>query len=111
MLAWSKDELDDKNETFETWNDFSERISRAISNISIISDTKPTFIVSSGGAIAMSLMKILEINSKSMIDINFQIRNTSFTELLHKPNKTNLVAFNQINHLIESRDESMITYA
>jgi broad specificity phosphatase PhoE len=110
MLAWSEDELDFKNGAFESWNEFSARISRAISNIAIDSD-KPTFIVSSGGAIAMLLMKILETKPKSMIDMNFQIRNTSFTELLHKPHKTNLVAFNQINHLIETRDNSMITYA
>lgn len=110
MLAWSKDELDDKEDILETWKVFSGRVSRAISNISISSD-KPTFIVSSGGAIAMTLMKILDTNPKSMIDINFQIRNTSFTELIHKPNKTNLVAFNQINHLTQTRDTSMITYA
>lgn len=110
MLAWSKDELDFNKGAFENWNDFSSRINRAISNISVDSK-KPTFIVSSGGAIAMTLMKILETNPKSMIDMNFQIRNTSFTELIHKPHKTKLVAFNQINHLIETRDSSMITYA
>tara|TARA_R110001592_G_scaffold138511_6_gene357812 strand:+ start:26627 stop:27301 length:675 start_codon:yes stop_codon:yes gene_type:complete len=110
MLAWSQDELEINNGNLETWSEFSDRISRAISELSIDSD-KPTFIVSSGGAIAMLLMKILQTNSKSMIDMNFQIRNTSFTELLNKPHKTNLVAFNQINHLIETRDDNMITYA
>lgn len=110
MLAWSKDELDIQSGKLESWNEFSERIARALSTISTDSD-KPTVIVSSGGAIAMLLMNILETHANSMIDMNFQIRNTSFTELLHKPHKTNLVAFNQINHLIETRDDSMITYA
>lgn len=110
MLAWSKDELNDKNKSIESWDDFSERITRALSNISISSD-KPTFIVSSGGAIAMLLMKVLGTEPSSMIDMNFQIRNTSYTEIICRPHKTNLVAFNQINHLIETRDDNMITYA
>ncbi len=110
MFAWSQDELDLELLALESWNDFSDRISRAISEVNLDSD-KPTLVVSSGGAIAMLLMKILNTDPKSMIDINFQIRNTSFTEIEHRPHKTNLVAFNQINHLIAARDENIITYA
>ena len=110
MLAWSKDELNNEKGEFESWGDFSTRISKAIASVSVDSE-KPTLVVSSGGAISMLLMQILDVTPKTMIDMNFQIRNTSFTEILSRPHKKNLVAFNQINHLIEHRDKTMITYA
>jgi broad specificity phosphatase PhoE len=110
MLAWSKDELNYEYGDFEKWDEFSARISRAASSVAVNTE-KPTLVVSSGGAISMLLMHILNITPEKMIDINFQIRNTSFTEIISKPHKKNLVAFNQINHLIENCDEAMITYA
>lgn len=110
MLAWSNNELDNEKGDFESWDEFSKRVARAVSSIAGNSE-KPTLVVSSGGTISMLLMQILDISPKTMIDMNFQIRNTSFTEIISKPHKQNLVAFNQINHLIESNDATMITFA
>ncbi len=110
MLAWSNDELEDIDEGFESWKIFSERVSRAIGNTSPHPE-KPTLVVSSGGAIAMLLMQILQAPPKVMIDLNFQIRNTSFTEIITKPHKKNLVAFNQIHHLSETGKSQLITFA
>ena len=110
MLAWSNDELNNEKGGFESWEDFSTRITRAIASVSGDPD-RPTLVVSSGGAISMLLMQILDVSPKTMIDMNFQIRNTSFTEIISRPHKKTLVAFNQINHLIENRDDTMITFA
>ena len=98
MLAWSNNKLDHQSEDLESWSEFSSRVDRALSKLTETSSNTPQLIVSSGGAIAIKLMKILETTPKTMINLNFQIRNTSFTELLVKPEKINLVTFNQINH-------------
>lgn len=111
MLAWSQDALDCQSENLESWDLFSKRVSRALSKVTEPDIHAPQIIVSSGGAIAITLMQILGVEPNTMIDLNFQIRNTSYTELLIKPNRTNLVAFNQVNHLLETGDESLISYA
>jgi len=111
MLAWSCNELDTENQTLESWEHFSQRITRAIHSSQDDATDRPTIIVSSGGAIAMLLKQILEINAKTMINLNFQIRNTSFTEVLMKPHKQSLVAFNQVNHLSHKEYRDMLTYA
>ncbi len=111
MLAWSCNELSPKSGPMESWNTFSDRINNAIKETQRLSGDNPIIVVSSGGAIAMLLKQILEINAKTMIDINFQIRNTSFTEVMAKPHKINLVAFNQVNHLSFQEDQHLLTFA
>ena len=111
MLAWSNNELDIKDQALESWEHFSQRITRAINAAQAHASERPTVIISSGGAIAMLLMQVLEVNAKTMINLNFQIRNTSFTEILMKPHKQSLVAFNQVNHLSDKQYQAMLTYA
>lgn len=111
MLAWSNNELELEAQQLESWNSFSNRITQAILDAGSDSSDKPTLIVSSGGAIAMLLKQILEVNARTMIDLNFQIRNTSFTEILFKPHKQSLVAFNQVNHLSDKQYQDLLTYA
>lgn len=111
MLAWSNNELALEDYKLETWENFSQRITEAILEAGNETSEKPTIIVSSGGAIAMLLKQILEVNAKTMIELNFQIRNTSFTEILFKPHKQSLVAFNQVNHLSEKQHQGLLTYA
>lgn len=111
MLAWSTNELDNEKYKLESWTEFSNRVQAAINSVLDDDKEKTTLIISSGGAIAMTLMKVLGVNPKTMINLNFQIRNTSFTELNLKAYKQELVAFNQINHLIEYKDKGFITYA
>lgn len=111
MLAWSNNELAVEGEQLESWNSFAERIRQAILDAGADSSDKPTLIVSSGGAIAMLLKQILEVNAKTMIELNFQIRNTSFTEIRFKPHRQNLVAFNQVNHLSGKQYKDFLTFA
>lgn len=111
MHAWSNNELKLQADELETWDHFSKRIERAIRTAENSHSDKPVLIVSSGGAIAMLLKQILEVNAKTMINLNFQIRNTSFTEVLIKPHKQILVAFNQVNHLSSQQHQKLLTYA
>lgn len=110
MLAWSRQELSLPTE-METWNDFSERIQRGLDHCSALDDDKPCLIITSGGAIAMLLKHILETNAQKMIDLNFQIRNTSFTEVIVKSNNALLVAFNQINHFTDAKQDALVSFA
>ena len=111
MLAWSNNELALEEYQLESWDNFAHRITQAILNAGSDNSDKPTLIVSSGGAIAMLLKQILDINAKTMIELNFQIRNTSFTEILFKPHRQSLVAFNQVNHLSDKQYRDLLTYA
>ncbi|MFV1873862.1 MAG: histidine phosphatase family protein [Oleiphilus sp.] len=111
MLAWSEDQLDHQKHTLESWHAFSARISRALNSIPKNEQDEPTIVVTSGGAIAMLMANLLRVSPRVMIDMNFQIRNTSFSEIIKKPHKEHLVAFNQINHLIDQQDSKLITFA
>lgn len=111
MLAWSEGQLDHQTNSLESWQEFASRISRALNSIPENESDKPTIVVTSGGAIAMLMMNLLKVSPRVMIDMNFQIRNTSYSEIIKKPHKEHLVAFNQINHLIEQRDTKLITFA
>jgi broad specificity phosphatase PhoE len=111
MLAWSSNELTSPDNNLESWEEFGNRIWRAIHAAEQQSSDKPTLIVSSGGAIAMLLKQILGVDAKTMINLNFQIRNTSFTEVHIKPFKQSLAAFNQVNHLSDRHHKEMLTYA
>jgi len=109
MLAWSHNELDDYNG--ESWGEFDARVNEAFSKIQTAETKEPIWLISSGGVIAMLLKQILDVNSHKMIDLNFQIRNTSMTDVYFKPNKKALAAFNQVPHLDHSDRLNAVTYA
>jgi broad specificity phosphatase PhoE len=111
MLKWSSNGLVSAENRLESWSEFESRIRRAITMAEQESSDKPTLIITSGGAIAMLLKQILGTDAKTMINLNFQIRNTSFTEVHIKPLKHSLAAFNQVNHLSEMQHQDMLTYA
>ena len=62
---------------------------------------------SSGGTISAITAESLNIeNEMKIADLNFSIRNTSFTSFLYSKEKFNLLSFNELPHL----KEDMITF-
>jgi broad specificity phosphatase PhoE len=90
------------------WKEFRKNSINALNKIK--SETKKgeqIAVFSSGGTISSMIGKVLGIEDEIVIaDLNFSVRNTSFSKLLYSNKETNLLTFNELPHL---RDE-MITF-
>ena len=64
-------------------------------------------VFSSGGTISSIIGDVLKLNNELVVaDLNFSVRNTSFSTLLYSNNETNLLTFNELPHL----KDDMITF-
>ncbi|GFD67903.1 histidine phosphatase family protein [Alteromonas sp. KUL106] len=109
MLAWSQDEL--AHELLdETWSQFEERVHRMLMHLQS-TDAKRVLVVSSGGAIAMMLKHILGYDAATVININLQIRNASFSQCFANPRGVHLNNFNSVPHLDVIDRLHAITYS
>ena len=62
---------------------------------------------SSGGTISSIIGEVLQLNDEIKIaDLNFSVRNTSYSTLLYSNDEINLLSFNELPHL----KEDMITF-
>ena len=109
MLAWSKDELE-HGLLDETWKTFEGRVSGMLEQLQH-SDAKRVLVVSSGGAIAMMLKQILGYSDETVINMNLQIRNTSFSQCFANPRGLHLNNFNSVPHLDVLDRLHAITYS
>ncbi|MDO6569207.1 histidine phosphatase family protein [Alteromonas sp. 1_MG-2023] len=97
MLAWAADELD-HNLLDESWAAFEARVAAMLSMLQN-TDAKRVLVVSSGGAIAMMLKHILGYDSATVINMNLQIRNASFSQCFANARSVHLNNFNSVPHL------------
>ena len=90
------------------WKEFRKNSINALNQIkSEIKKGEKIGVFSSGGTISSIIGKVLGIEDEIVIaDLNFSVRNTSFSKLLYSNKETNLLTFNELPHL---RDE-MITF-
>lgn len=82
----------------ESWLEFSERVACAARFIQASGASK-ILVVSSGGPIAMLAKQVLQAPAQSAIELNLQIRNTSFSHYYFNQTSLQLVSFNNIPHL------------
>lgn len=109
MLDWSV--TSGTNDCSESWVDFEQRVSNSLKQIHRTASKNDNIVlVSSGGAISMALKWVLNLNAGQMIDINFQIRNSSITHLELKKDRIVLAGFNQLPHLETASNKHLITY-
>lgn len=97
MLAWAADELD-HGQLDESWHQFENRVASMLSTLQE-TNVKRVLVVSSGGAIAMMLKHILGYDSSTVINMNLQIRNASFSQLFANTRGVHLNNFNSVPHL------------
>jgi broad specificity phosphatase PhoE len=109
MLAWSQDELE-HGLLDETWAQFEGRVGSMLTRLQN-SDAKRVLVVSSGGAIAMMLKHILGYDSKTVINMNLQIRNASFSQCFANKRGVHLNNFNSVPHLDVTDRLHAITYS
>lgn len=90
------------------WDSFRSNVKKALK--AIFNQTKKSeqiAIFSSGGTISSIVGESLEISKESIIaDLNFSVRNTSFSTFFYSNNEFNLMSFNELPHL----KEDMVTF-
>ena len=109
MLAWSKDQLAHAH-LDKTWSEFSLRTKSVLEKMQS-TNAKRILVVTSGGAIAMMLKHILGYDSSTVINMNLQIRNASFSQCFANPRGIHLNNFNSVPHLDVIDRLHAITYS
>lgn len=107
-IHWAKGELN--MEGFETFTRFKARVTEGFHHLKddLMPKHKSVAIFSSGGTIGMLLGLVLELKDEKVMELNWQIRNTSITELSFGNGKFYLRGFNYCPHL-EQKPE-LLTY-
>jgi broad specificity phosphatase PhoE len=98
MRAWSQNLLPEET-LDESWQDFKNRVLRALNAVCEQNNDKPILIVSSGGAISMLMSLVLGLDAKQVIELNMQVRNTSISHFFFNKSNIRLSSFNNIPHL------------
>lgn len=93
----------------ERWQDFHERVRLALLNIQRCGHQR-VLVVSSGGPIGLLASQVLEAPANTAIELNLQIKNSSFAHFFFNDYATKLAGFNHVPHLdIPSRFDA-VTY-
>ncbi len=96
LKLWSENRL--AGDLPESWENFKSRVTDTLSQIQeSIGGT--CLVVSSGGAISMALGQILDLKPQKVIDLNLQIKNSSFSHIHLGHDRMHLSSFNNIPHL------------
>lgn len=110
MLLWSQNKLDPA-EIKESWSAFQARVALAIDLIKDSEGHGPVLVVSSGGAIAMFLSLVLGLSATQVVELNMQIRNTSFSHFYFNQDNIRLSSFNNVPHMDIPERLSSITFS
>jgi broad specificity phosphatase PhoE len=108
MIAWSKNSL--SSYAGESWTNFRERVNRAAQDI-LESEHKNVMVVTSGGAMAVFLMGLLNSSVEQAVGFNLQIKNTSVNQFFFNSKGYQLSSFNNVPHLDTPEKIALMTYS
>lgn len=108
MLCWSQETLNMPNN--ETWLDFCGRVNNGADFIKQ-SEHKKVLVVTSGGAMAVFLMALLNLSVEQAVAFNLQIKNTSVNHFYFNKKGFQLNSFNGVPHLDSINHLDKITYS
>ena len=107
LHKWVKNEI--IVEGIIPWKEFRSKLNvNALKTIiSEIEKGEQIAVFSSGGTISSIIGEVLQLKDEIKIaDLNFSVRNTSYSTLLYSNDEINLLSFNELPHL----KEDMITF-
>ena len=105
--AWVQGEIDSGE--YESWLTFKNRVLTAFPILAkALESNQKVALFSSGGTISILIGEILGVSDTKMAELNWQIRNSSISEVSYSKGKYFLRGFNHIAHL---PDQEMVTYA
>ena len=100
VLEWQRDaELG----TEESWQNFCDRTEGAMS-FATKTEARRVLVVSSGGVIGQVVRAVLQAPPPMMMELNLQVRNSSFTRLVFSSQRRMLHVFNAAPHLDAAPD-------
>ncbi|MET3108000.1 broad specificity phosphatase PhoE [Oxalobacteraceae bacterium GrIS 2.11] len=107
LQLWSLDQL--PGNVPESWEEFSIRVNEACQFIQR-SGAQRILVVSSGGPIGMLSRQVLGAPASTAIELNLQIRNSSFSQYFFNDESVKLASFNNIPHLDQQGRLDAISY-
>ncbi|MGI9274073.1 MAG: histidine phosphatase family protein [Endozoicomonas sp.] len=107
MQLWARNELDGP----ESWHSFEGRVLEILQLLQHQCRGERVLVVSSGGAIAMALVKILKAPKETVVELNLQTRNTAVSHCYFNERSMRLTSFNHVPHLDISGRLDCITYS
>ncbi len=109
MRSWAEGRL--AGEIPESWSQFEERVRMGLRRAAERSGrSSRTLVVSSGGAISMAIRQVLAAPPETMIRMNIQTRNSSYSHLFFDQDSMHLAGFNHIPHLEHPDRHTAVTY-
>jgi broad specificity phosphatase PhoE len=85
----------------ESWLSFSSRVERGLKQIIRGGGRRRVAVFTSGGPIGVAVQIATDAAEKSVLELNWRVRNCSITELIFNRDKLSLDWFNSIPHLDE----------
>ncbi|MQQ99231.1 histidine phosphatase family protein [Glaciimonas soli] len=107
LQLWTLDQL--MGALPESWEDFTQRVNDARHFIQHCGAQR-VLVVSSGGPIGMMSRLVLEAPANIAIELNLQIKNSSFSHYFFNEQSVKLASFNNIPHLDQLERLDAITY-
>lgn len=108
MNAWAQD--NDQQQNLESWSHFTGRIESGLSNVlTNADDARNIAIFTSGGVICTVLQKILEFPVNKIFEINWGIYNASISVVKVHHTSLRVSYYNNITHLLLTKDQRLIT--
>jgi broad specificity phosphatase PhoE len=109
LEAWAENRL--AGNVPESFVEFEQRVRIALSMATAQAGPgRKVLVVSSGGPISMALRQVLMVPPFSMIQMNIQTRNSSFSHLYFNETNIQLSGFNHTPHLDHPDRRTAVTY-
>ena len=109
LQAWAEDRLE--RSLPERWPQFEARVGEALDALTgAAGDGERILLVSSGGAISKVLQKVLQAPASTMVQMNLQLRNSSFSHLFVNGRRLHFSGFNHVPHLDRPDRPGAVTY-
>lgn len=107
LQLWADDQL--AGTVPESWEDFAQRVNDACHFIRQCGAQR-VLVVSSGGPIGMISRQVLEAPANTAIELNLQVKNSSFSHYYFNERSVKLASFNNIPHLDQPGRLDAISY-
>ncbi len=97
MVLWLDGSVD--VEGVEPFHAFEHRVSTSLAAIQGVAGSRRVAVFTSGGPIGLVMQRVLKAPSRTFLDVNWRVRNTSITEFVYGDGRISLDSFNSVAHL------------
>jgi len=95
----------------ETWETYCTRVCESVDSLMAEAGAgRNVAVFTSGGPIAVTVQKALNLPSKETLNLMWQIVNTSITRFKFSDRRLALFGFNDFSHLEMAKDRRLMTY-